>query len=105
MKKILIPLYFVAAVLAITITSCKKEHLCECANDIGNEVVDSAAWLTSGGNYYLKSDLSIQPKTYLYDTLLQADECESLNYYDSVGVDYPEEGLRLHHITTCREKK
>ena len=105
MKKILIPLYFVAAVLAITITSCKKEHLCACANDIGNEVVDSAAWLASGGNYYLKSDLSIQPKTYLYDTLLQADECESLNYYDSVGVDYPEEGLRLHGITTCHEKK
>lgn len=104
MKKNLIPLYFVTVALAIMVTGCKKEHLCECANDIGNEVVDSAAWLASGGDYYFKSDISIQPKTYIYDTLLQSDDCESLNYYDSVGVDHPEVGLRLHYNTTCREK-
>ena len=39
-----------------------------------------------------------------WNGIVFSDDCESLNYYDSVGVDHPEVGLRLHYITTCTEK-
>lgn len=104
MKKIVISLYFVIALLVFTVVSCNKDHLCSCSTSIGNEVVDSAAWNDAGNPLCYKSGIAIEPKMYIFDTILQSDPCESLNFYDSVGTDKPEYGLRLHVITTCTEK-
>ena len=102
MKIMLLP---VAVALMILSFSCNKAKDCRCAHDIDNEVVDSAQWLAAGQPFFFKSDVQTpQLKTYLCDTIVKKGECSSLNQYDSVGVDHPEEGLRTHYHVTCTEK-
>ncbi|MBQ3732677.1 MAG: hypothetical protein II859_01815 [Bacteroidales bacterium] len=93
------------AILAVTAISCNKAKNCKCSVDIANEVIDSAAWHAAGEPFYMcKNGEPLQPKTFLYDTLLQSGECESMNYYDTVGVTYPEMGLCLHNVRECFER-
>jgi len=103
--KNLIPIFYIIAILAVTAISCNKAKNCECSVDIANEVIDSAAWHAAGEPFYMcKNGEPLQPKTFLYDTLLQSGECESMNYYDTVGVTYPEMGLCLHNVRECFER-
>lgn len=100
-----IPTLYVVAILAVTAIGCNKAKNCECAVDIANEIIDSAAWHAAGEPFYMcKNGEPLQPKTFLYDTLLQSGDCESMNYFDTVGVTYPEEGLCLHNVRECFEK-
>ena len=100
-----IPTLYVIAILAVTAIGCNKAKNCECAVGIVNEVIDSAAWHAAGEPFYeCKNGEPLQPKIFLYDTLLQSGDCESMNYFDTVGVTYPEEGLCLHNVQKCFEK-
>lgn len=104
MKKVKAILLFACITMAITAISCNRAKNCECAVDIANEVIDSAAWIAAGEPFYIcKNGEPLQPKTFLYDTLLQSGECESMNYYDSVGTLHPDEGLCLHSVRQCFE--
>ena len=98
-------IFLAAAALMLLSFSCNKAKDCYCFHDTYYEVVDSAQWLAAGQPNYVKSGIqSPQLKTYLCDTIIKKGECSSLNQYDSVGVDRPEEGLRLHSVVTCAEK-
>ena len=105
MKKVKSILLLACIFMAITAISCHRAKNCECAVDIANEIIDSAAWHAAGEPFWMcKNGEPLQPKTFLYDTLLQSGECESMNYYDTVGVIYPEQGLCLHNVRECIER-
>lgn len=93
------------AALALIGTSCTNYVNCTCAYDLINEVVDSLTWNSAGQPIYLKSTLEpAQAKTYLHDTVSTTGDCASLNYYDAVGINRPDQGLILHPKVTCWEK-
>jgi len=104
MKKVKSILLFACITMAITAISCNKAKNCECTVDIANEIIDSAAWIAAGEPFYMCKMEPLQLKTFLYDTLLQSGECEAMNYYDSVGTIYPEQGLCLHSVRECIER-
>ena len=90
---------------AFFVAGCTRYVDCTCAYDLENEVVDSVLWNAAGQPIYLKSGSSFpQEKTYIRDTVSATGDCSSLNYYDQVGIDYPNVGLRLHAIVNCWEK-
>ena len=99
-------LYLSCLFLALFSASCHKTKTCACYVNWGNEVIDSAAWNAAGQPFYMcKSGQPIPPKTVFWDTLVQSNyNCASLDYYDSVGFEYPEEGLRIHPMRECFEK-
>ena len=104
MKKIIASVC-VMAVLALFTAGCTNYVDCTCAYDLENEVVDSVLWNAAGQPIYLKSESVLpQAKTYIRDTVSTTGDCSSLNYYDQVGIDYPNVGLRLHAIVNCWEK-
>jgi len=104
MKKIIASVCVIVVLVLIT-AGCTNYVSCTCAYDLENEVVDSALWNAAGQPIYLKSDPQIpQAKTYYRDTVSTTGDCSSLNYYDPVGIDYSNVGLRLHAIVNCWEK-
>ncbi len=104
MKRIIVSAYILVS-FAFFVTSCTNYVDCTCAYDLENEVVDSVLWNAAGQPIYLKSGSSLpQEKTYIRDTVSATGDCSSLNYYDQVGIDYPNVGLRLHAIVNCWEK-
>ncbi|MDD6185349.1 MAG: hypothetical protein PUB29_06965 [Bacteroidales bacterium] len=104
MKKIITSVCALA-ILTLFAVGCTNYVECTCAYDLENEVVDSVLWNAAGQPIYLKSDPVLpQEKTYIRDTVSATGDCSSLNYYDPVGIDYPNVGLRLHAIVNCWEK-
>ncbi len=104
MKRIIVSAYILVS-FAFFVASCTNYVDCTCAYDLENEVVDSVLWNAAGQPIYLKSGSSLpQEKTYIRDTVSATGDCSSLNYYDQVGIDYPNVGLRLHAIVNCWEK-
>ena len=104
MKKIITSVCALA-ILTLFAVGCTNYVDCTCAYDLENEVVDSVLWNAAGQPIYLKSDPAIpQEKTYIRDTVSATGDCSSLNYYDQVGIDYPNVGLRLHAVVNCWEK-
>jgi hypothetical protein len=104
MKKIITSVCALA-ILTLFAVGCTNYGDCTCAYDLENEVVDSVLWNAAGQPIYLKSGSTLpQEKTYIRDTVSATGDCSSLNYYDQVGVDYPNVGLRLHAIVNCWEK-
>ena len=104
MKKIIASVCVIVVLVLIT-AGCTNYVSCTCAYDLENEVVDSALWNAAGQPIYLKSDPQIpQAKTYYRDTVSITGDCSSLNYYDPIGIDYSNVGLRLHAIVNCWEK-
>ena len=104
MKKIITSVCALA-ILTLFAVGCTNYVDCTCAYDLENEVVDSVLWNAAGQPIYLKSGSALpQEKAYIRDTVSATGDCSSLNYYDQVGVDYPNVGLRLHAIVNCWEK-
>ena len=104
MKKIITSVCALA-ILTLFAVGCTNYVECTCAYDLENEVVDSVLWNAAGQPIYLKSDPVLpQEKTYIRDTVSATGDCSSLNYYDPVGIDYPNVGLRLHPIVNCWAK-
>jgi hypothetical protein len=104
MKKIITSVCALA-ILTLFAVGCTNYVDSTCAYDLENEVVDSVLWNAAGQPIYPKSGSTLpQEKTYIRDTVSATGDCSSLNYYDQVGVDYPNVGLRLHAIVNCWEK-
>ena len=104
MKRIIVSAYILVS-FAFLAASCTNYVACTCAYDLENEVVDSVLWNAAGQPIYLKSaPILPQEKTYYRDTVSTTGDCSSLNYYEQVGIDYPNVGLRLHPIVNCWAK-
>ena len=86
-------IFFIMVLGALIITGCSKKKNCTCTSGGIYEIVDSV----------LLARVGFPVPNVVFDTVLTQD-CYTLNYQDSAGVYYPENGVIMNAFLTCSEK-